>query len=86
MTLTEIGIIIEDTLRIKQLDDGEYQIYFSKLEILEDGFLIASYGHGRTKTAAKKDYAEDIAGKIIVINARRYSRLELQLPPKITIR
>jgi len=85
MTLTEIGIIIEDTLDVRKVD-SRYVVTFRSVNIKEGGCTSSPYGQGQTMTAAKKDYAEELAGQIIVLNPYRYDKLEFQLPPKITIR
>jgi len=86
MTLTEIGIIVEDTLEVRKISSG-YIVSFRSVDVKEgEGCTSSPYGQGKTKTAAKKDYAEELAGQIIVLNPYRYDRLEFQLPPKITIR
>lgn len=52
---------------------------------VEDAVLASSYGEGATIYEAKKDYARQIAGKILVINGYQSTRREFVAPEALGV-
>lgn len=88
MTLKEVGILIGEKLKQAKTTSGGFYATFSSAELLEKNSSIfaSAVAFGDTKKEARKNLAEDISGKIIVINARLSNRREYQMPPIITTR
>lgn len=87
MTLTEVGIITGKGLNVRYAG-GRFIASFPSVEIKDGICLRGAYGEGHTKSKAKSDYAVELSGAKIVVNALCHSetRMDLQLPPKITNR
>lgn len=57
-----------------------YYASFDSCEVSEHPFLIGAFGNGATPDGAKRDYAEVISMKRIVINAWGMKRREIDVP------
>ena len=90
MTLLEIAIITGTSFNESptSIRPSEYKWLFSlhSVEVKDGHLLVGTCGRGKTLAAAKKDYAKQLQGKMIVVNAMTINRQEYLLPPKITIR
>ena len=90
MTLTELGIILDQKMNFEMLDVDRgtgVRVRFRRLETKErkdSGCLTSVSGDGDTKKEALADYAAQLCGKWIVIDAYGKARREFQLPPVIT--
>jgi len=83
MTLTEIGIIIGKDLDIRR--SGRVQLVsFESTEVKEGQCLVSYCGRNANLLKAKRDYCHYLSGVTIVVDARKNTRREYQLPPKIT--
>lgn len=49
--------------------DNRWCAYFENAEVKDGRMLIGLHGNGATKRDAMKDYARQISGKLLVINA-----------------
>lgn len=86
MTLTEIGIVTGSKIEVRKQENKKFIVYFPEVEIACNECLISSYGIGETVIKAKQDYAKQLEEQILVLNALKRDRLEIKMPPKITIR
>jgi len=59
---------------------NRYYAHFENAEIKESHLLSFSYGNGRTKEEAIKDYSRQISLKLIVLDAYKDTRKEIQVP------
>ena len=57
-----------------------YYASFDNCEVSEPPFLVGVFGNGATPDEAKRDYAEVISMKRIVINAWGMKRREIDVP------
>ena len=80
MKLAELEVILDKELKIWESKIAKYCVCFDSVEISDGHFLISASGHGDTKRKAKKDYAEQLAGKTIVVNAYTLHRREFTIP------
>ena len=68
-----------------KLRGGTWQAKFESCEVMKDEcFLLGEWGGGRTPDEAIKSYAQAIAGKRIVFNARGKDRREFDVPEDLT--
>ena len=89
MTIQELTIITETNLKVKWNEGlGIFQVSLkdangSGVETIEErgsGILTSTWGSGKTKNEAIGDYCDEIAGKILVIDALRKRRREYPVP------
>lgn len=59
---------------------ARYYAHFKRAEVMERGCLVSSSGNGSTPEEAIADYARELVGKRIAINAHLPERRELQCP------
>ena len=91
MTLTEVGIVIgveptEKQMHVHNCGMMWFTEFFA-VSVKENnlsGVLGCASGRGKTRTESRKSLAEEIAGKILVLNPYNNKRREFQLPPTIT--
>lgn len=57
-----------------------YYTQFKNCEIKDGSFLSGTFGNGSTPAEAIDDYAKEISGKRIVLNAYRKDRTEIDVP------
>ena len=80
------GLIMEVHERegdmIKKCGEGiRFYAEFSRSEIKDGPILIGTFGDGRTPSEAIKNYATEISGKLLVINAyNKKERREIYVP------
>ena len=90
MTILEVAIMTGTAFDERYVPNlpKEFRWQFDLIGVgVKDGvLLLSSYGRGKTLASAKKDYAEQLQGKMIVVNALRPDRHEYLLPPRITAR
>lgn len=67
MTLDEFGRQYGLKLVVTQQDEHRFTVCFKGTDLGDGRFLCSAYGDGRTLEAAKADYAEKIAGKMLVV-------------------
>ncbi len=86
MTLKELSIIAGVGFDQGEKDiNGKYMFSLSNVEIMEGGMLVSSCGRAKTRAKAKETYAKILCGVKIAVRAMQgSSRMELQLPPKVT--
>jgi ribulose 1,5-bisphosphate carboxylase large subunit-like protein len=84
MTLEEVAIVMGSVVAHAS---GQMQtIRIHGIETIErkgGGILTSPWGRGKTITAARKDLAEQLNGKIAVKNAMVGERFEVQMPKTI---
>lgn len=84
MTLTEVAIISGKSIT-ETYSKGCWTIDFGgPIEIMITGGYRSVYGSGRTRTEARKDLAEQLKGKTIVLDAITVNRCVIPLPQTIT--
>jgi hypothetical protein len=73
------GLIMEVHER-KYADLPQFYARFKNAEIKEDALLRGAFGDGSTPEAAIKNYAVEISGKLLVIDAYGKERREIRVP------
>jgi len=61
-------------------EDSRYYAEFEDCEVKQGVGLRSEYGNGRTPEDAMADYARNISGKLLVLNAFGPNRREIQAP------
>ena len=88
MTLLEIAVVTGTSFneRATSIKDTESKWMFSlhSVEVKDGRLLLGACGRGRTLAEAKRDYAKQLQGKMIVVDAMKADRHEYLLPPKVT--
>jgi hypothetical protein len=74
------GLEMEVHERQKHIGLRRYYAHFKDAEVGEGGMLIGTAGNGDTPEEAIADYADEIAGRRLVIRAARPERRELECP------
>lgn len=76
------GLVLEINERPTQpgQEDTRYYAKFQRVEVKMPGVLRGTFGNGRTKAAAVRAYADELAGETIVHNAYGPDRREIQCP------
>lgn len=81
MTLDEFGRQYGLKLVVTQQDEHRFTVCFKGTDLGDGPFLCSAYGDGRTPEAAKADYAEKIAGKMLVVYpGYRELRRDIEVP------
>ncbi len=80
MTLKELGIIIEKDLEFSFNNNKCVHCYFPGVEVEEGGCFSSPDGKGKYLAQAKKDYASQLAGQTIVLNAMSENRRIFNIP------
>lgn len=57
-----------------------YYAHFEDAEVSDSNFLIGAYGNGKTPEEAVVNYAEEISGKMIVVDAMSDKRRNIIVP------
>ena len=86
MTLTEVATVSKKKVT-ETFSRGRWTIDFGgPIELFDrpNGAYLSVYGEGKTRTEARKDLAEQLKGKTIVLDAITVNRCELPLPQTIT--
>ena len=90
MTLLEIAIVTGTSFNERptsiQSFDSKWLFSLHGVEVKAGALLIGACGRGKPLPMAKKDYAEQLQGKMIVVHAMADDRREYKMPPKITSR
>lgn len=60
--------------------NGRWCCHIDRAEVVDGGFLVGAHGNGPTPDDAMADYAAQIAGKRIAINAMADDRCEYNVP------
>lgn len=71
------------TLELRRNSVGDYLASFANAEVLNVGIvgiLSSEYGQGRTEDIAVERYAHWIRGRLLVVDAYRASRREIDVP------
>lgn len=93
MTLVMLGKMIGSELKYIEVPeinphapDGAtvWHVCFPKTETKTDGILRSAFGTGSTKAMARIDYANEIRGKLLVLNAYKSSRRSFLVPVYLT--
>lgn len=71
--------------RSKQSGLPRYYAHFENCEVAEDGALIGSFGNGNTPEEAMADYAREIEGKRLVVDAFGPFRRAFDVPNDLTV-
>lgn len=84
-TLTEFAKKNGLTLTVRERggDRGrllQYFAYFSNVEVMRRGMLASLSGDGNTPDEAAADYARQLAGKRIAVDAYTPKRVEIDVP------
>lgn len=84
MNLEELSIIIGKQIEVGWNDNfKEFHVSMPSVEISEGCVLIGTFGTGKTPESAKHNYAKQLAGKKIVVDAMREYRKEYQIPDSL---
>lgn len=89
MTLLEVAIITGTSFNERKITNNRLHPWLFSLcdvEVRDNRLLVAVCGRGKTLAIAKKDYAQQLQSKIIIVNAMGPDRQKYLLPPKITVR
>ena len=57
-----------------------YYAKFNNVEVSTGNFLTSTFGNGRTAEEAIADYAKNISGQRLVVNAYNFNRYEVNAP------
>ena len=63
------GLIMEVHERSAEDSPDRFYAHFENSDITGDGVLIGAFGNGATAQEAIKNYAEEISGKVLAIDA-----------------
>lgn len=75
------GLVMEVHEREKPATEGmRFYAHFRDVEVLNGRCLVSEYGDGSDPVIAVARYAKMISGKVIVLNAYRFSRREIIVP------
>lgn len=58
-----------------------FYAFFQDVEVADGGFLVSTFGHGRTESEAIENYAKLISGKVLVSRSYQKERREIVAPP-----
>jgi hypothetical protein len=61
-----------------------FAVFYPSVEEKFDGILRGTFGQGCTPDEAVKEWAEEISGKLIVVDAMKPTRREIKVP-KLTV-
>jgi hypothetical protein len=61
-------------------EDSRYFAHFEHAEIQDGSCLVGTYGNGATPESAIAAYAQEISGKLLVVNAGTRSRIDIRVP------
>lgn len=66
---------------LPELDDNKrYYSHFKKCEVKDGSFLVSNYGNGASPDESMNNYARNISGRLLVIDAYDEKRKEIQAP------
>ena len=90
MNIYELADLIDQELVITRYpnENNRFSCSFDDTETKvskEDSFLTSRFGDGKSPSAAVKDYARKIRGKLLVIGAMSGSRKEFQVPKNLRV-
>jgi hypothetical protein len=90
MNITDIANLINQRLiinyRCNVEPSAQWYAHFESAELKQGGILIGVYGNGATPDEAIENYCREIAGKLIVFNAMKPSRMEFTMPENLTLK
>lgn len=86
MTIYDIADLHGKQLNIRRLpglkpDEPPFIAGLERAEVKEGSFLAGVCGRGFTPSEAVNRYAKEIQGKLLVFDAYRDTRVEIQVPP-----
>lgn len=61
-------------------EQSKYYAYFKNSEVRKGIMLSGSYGNGSTEDEAIRNYAKEISGKCLVIDAYKTERRDINVP------
>lgn len=78
----EHGLVLEATERGPDWpnENSRWYVRFSNVEIMDRGMLSGSYGNGSNIEEAVRDYAQELSGKQIAIDAMSPKRRNVDVP------
>lgn len=71
---------VPDDMGARWSEDSRYYAQFEDCEIKDGRILRSEYGNGRTPWEAMANYAQEISGALLVLNAFGPNRREIQAP------
>ena len=83
MTIEEYCSVINVELVCTMLKPGVWHAKAKSVEVMDRGALRSEFGAGETPEKALRDYAKQIAGRRIAINAMSSTRREFDVPENV---
>jgi hypothetical protein len=80
MEIMEFAEMHSLKMEVRRRKAGDYYASFSHAETKRDCFLEGTYGNGKNKKEAIKQYAKEISGKLLVVDAYKETRREIPVP------
>lgn len=74
------GLIMEVHERDLGHSAGQFYAHFQNAEVKDGACLVGTHGNGCTEDGAITQYAREISGKRLVIDAYKDSRREIEVP------
>lgn len=80
MNVKDFFLAINVEVEFTHHSDDRVTVHGRHCEIKEGGFLRSAYGSGTTRKKALDDYASQLSGKRLVVNATGSDRKEFDVP------
>ena len=74
------GLVMEIHERSSEASPRRWYAHFFSAEVSQGNFLCGTFGDGPSEEDAVRDYAKQISGKLLVINAMEPERREIPVP------
>ncbi|MGD9697532.1 hypothetical protein [Acinetobacter sp.] len=80
MTIEQFAELHDLTMEVHERYPGNWYAHFENSDIKEGAILKRAYGNGVNKENAIKNYADEISGTLLVLNAMSDDRKEIRVP------